>query len=352
MSELLKSRERWQRADQTQPIKLVSRSRGFGFLTGSNDRNPSTGILISQLQRSKFCDICNCPAFLLAVGGPWLCVMGGVIIKNVIVQRFTSMEWVVCSSTDEDARVLRVASILWALRVSLKELGKFYEGLEVLNSPSTYQPLTNGHPRFYPIPTTFPFKGKTVIFHYLEALQPDSTCVTFKAEIIDVPSNCEDFPFRKGSFVVVKFVSRYGNKVHTFLAENGLALALHHFGEVPEWKGAVEAHLPHKKPNVQGLVFATSHMVVMDFVDATALEELNNEELGRQTAHILYLLQYFTLPHVFCTDYTDSARTCTDSTWTTRIPHGLAQTPHGFAWTPHRLHGFHMHSHALCTDSI
>jgi hypothetical protein len=225
------------------------------------------------------------------VGGPWLCVMGGVITKDIIVQRLTSMEWIVCSSTDEDTRVLRVASILWALQASLKELAKFYESLQVPNSSSTlYRPLTNAHPRFYPTPTTFPFKGKTITFRYLEALQPDSTCVTFKAEIIDVPGHHEDFPFRKESFVVVKFMSRYGNEIHTFLAENGLAPALYHFGEVAEWKGAVEARLPHKKPNVQGLVLATSHMVVMDFVDALALDELKNEELGQQTAHSLSLL--------------------------------------------------------------
>lgn len=53
--------------------------------------------------------------FLLAVGGPLLCVLGGMITKDVIVQCLTSMEWTVTSSTEDDVQVLKVANILWVL---------------------------------------------------------------------------------------------------------------------------------------------------------------------------------------------------------------------------------------------
>ena len=163
------------------------------------------------MQRDKIRDICNCPTFLLAVGGPWLCVLGGVITKDVIVQRLTSMEWAVAASTEDDAQVLKVAKILWALRESLKELKAFYKTLIIPTSP---KPLTGTHPQFYPSPTTFEFKGKTITYRYLEPLQPHATCITYKAEVINIPAGCQGLPFKEGSCVIVKFVLRYGEDAH------------------------------------------------------------------------------------------------------------------------------------------
>ena len=62
-----------------------------------------------------------------------------MITKDVIVQRLTSMEWTVASSTEDDLQVLKVANILWALRESLKELKEFYKNLTI---PTPPEPLS------------------------------------------------------------------------------------------------------------------------------------------------------------------------------------------------------------------
>jgi hypothetical protein len=239
------------------------------------------------MQKSGIRNLCNCPSLLLAVGGPWLCVMGGVITKDVIVQRLTSMEWVAYSSTEEDARVLKVASILWAVRQCSTELAAFYQGLA---DPVYTIPLDDTHPRFYPTPTTFQFRGETIAFRYLVPMQSFASCVTYKAEITQVPRDCEGLSLKKGSFVVVKFVSRYGEEAHRLLAKHAFAPALHYCGEVPEWKAAVKALSPPVNPKVPGLVSAISHMVVMDLVEASRTDELDPGERGRQVAKILCLL--------------------------------------------------------------
>ena len=196
------------------------------------------------------------------------------------------MEWAVASSTEDDAQVLKVASILWALRESLKELEEFYQRLVIPTSP---EPLTNTHSRFYPSPTTFEFNGQTITFAYLGPLQPYATCVTYKAEIIKVPAGCQGLPFAQGSHIVVKFVSRYGEDAHRFLEKHGFAPALHYVGKVLAWEGAVKARLP-VKPYVQGLNFSTSTMVVMEFVEITRLKVLTKKVLAEQVAKIIHLL--------------------------------------------------------------
>ena len=205
-----------------------------------------------------------------------------MLTKNVIVQRLTAMEWLVCSSTDEDARVLKTACIFWALRMAVDELKKFYWSL-VHSSPKS-PPLNNSHPRFYPTPTSFFLDESQITFTYLEHLDRHATCVTFKARITDAPPNCK---LQIGSKVVIKFVPKYGEQVHKHLAKLGFAPTLYFVGPVPEWKWLVEAHQRPAHTMAQGLTFKVSLMVVMAFVES---EPADPELEARQVAEILYHL--------------------------------------------------------------
>lgn len=265
-----------------------------------------------------------------------------MITKDVIVQRLTSMEWTVASSTEDDVQVLKVANILWALRESLKELKEFYKTLIIPTSP---EPLSDTHPRFYPSPTTFEFKGQTITFRYLEPLQPHATCVTYKAEIIKVPPGCQGLPFKEGSHVVVKFVSRYGEDVHRFLEKRGFAPALFYVGKVLAWEGAVKARSPEVKPLVRGLTFTTSTMVMMEFVENAKLEVLTKKDLAQQVANIIYCLHCAGLafgdvrpPNILVDVHLKRVKFI-DFNWAGQFDPRLSETEANLAGVPSIIHG-------------
>ena len=136
------------------------------------------------------------------------------------------MRWNALSSTEEDPRVYHNARVLISLRECLVKLHAFYTGLQdvppfVANKP---------HPRYFPYPTSFTAKdGSLTRIRYLASLEEDPACVTYLAEICDEPDITED-PVK----VVVKFVARYGEEVHEFLARHGHAPALRYCGPLPK----------------------------------------------------------------------------------------------------------------------
>jgi len=212
--------------------------------------------------------------------------MGVVMTQRIIVQRLTSMEWLVCSSTDEGAQILHVASVLWAVRQTVHKLKHFYLDLSKA-TPQPVEKLRSLHPRFYPTPTTFPCNGQNITFSYLGPLQTHPTCVTFKAKITDMPtgSTCKDL--RKGSTVVIKFVSIYGEDVHRFLEDHQVAPALYYVGKVPEWEWAITALQPPTGTQTHSLTFGRPFMVAMAFVES---KRPDKDLEGQQVARILHLL--------------------------------------------------------------
>lgn len=88
------------------------------------------------------------------------------------------------------------------------------------------------HPRYFPYPTSFIAKdGSLTRIRYLASLGKDAACVTYLAEICDEPGMTGD-PVK----VVVKFVARYGEEVHDFLARHGYAPALRYCSPLPKTK--------------------------------------------------------------------------------------------------------------------
>ncbi|KAF8162555.1 hypothetical protein B0H34DRAFT_651171 [Crassisporium funariophilum] len=203
---------------------------------------------------------CCCPTFLVAGGGPWLNVLGGVFTDKIIVQRLTDMRWMALSSTEEDFRVYHNARVFIALRKCLVKLQDFYQGLDdvppfVANKP---------HPRYFPYPTSFIAEdGSLVRFRYLASLEEDAACVTYLAEISNGTAAMGE-PVK----VVVKFVARYGKEVHELLARQGYAPPLRYYGRLPdtELSGLFPGPAQHAPP---GLCLRSDlmHMVVMDYID-------------------------------------------------------------------------------------
>jgi len=185
--------------------------------------------------------------------------MGGVFTDRFIVQRLTDMRWMALSSTEEDNRVYVNARVLVALRKCLVKLQAFYLGLQDIPPFVANEP----HPRYFPYPTSFMAKdGSLTRFRYLASLEEDAACVTYLAEIPNETGVTGD-PVK----VVVKFVARYGEEVHEFLARKGCAPTLRYCGPLPETKlsGIFPGPAQSAAPGLC-LRLDLMHMVVMDYI--------------------------------------------------------------------------------------
>ncbi|KAF7771664.1 hypothetical protein Agabi119p4_5975 [Agaricus bisporus var. burnettii] len=189
------------------------------ILAGNLMRN-----MLGERKSKSIVDTCCCPIFMLAGGGPWLCVLGGVFINRFVVQRLTDMMWIGFGTTHEEHRVYQVAKVLLALRNSLRNLENYYEFVVTTKKIPNFSVKGDSHPRHFPYPNSFiSIDGNLVVFEYLGRLERDMRCVIYLARIKGT-----------GKKVVVKFVDRYGAEVHQFLAEEGHAPQLLYYGPLPE----------------------------------------------------------------------------------------------------------------------
>ncbi|KAF7771801.1 hypothetical protein Agabi119p4_6112 [Agaricus bisporus var. burnettii] len=189
------------------------------ILAGNLMRN-----MLGKRKSRSIVDKCCCPIFMLAGGGPWLCVLGGVFINRFVVQRLTDMMWIGFGTTHEELRVYQVAKVLLALRNSLRNLENYYEFVVTTKKIPNFNVKGDSHPRHFPYPNSFVSSdGNLVVFEYLGRLERDMRCVIYLARIKGT-----------GKKVAVKFVDRYGAEVHQFLAEEGHAPQLLYYGPLPE----------------------------------------------------------------------------------------------------------------------
>lgn len=210
----------------------------------------SRAISVAWLYLSR--EKCCCPTFIIAVAGPWLCVIGGVFTGKVVVQRLTDLRWLGLSSTQEEAWVINIARMFVALRDCLRILEGFYHDLRSADIPALVARVP--HPRFFPYPTSYTkTDGSLVTFRYIKSMEQDqSTCVTFLAKIVS-----EDDPKK----VVIKFVERYGEDVQQYLADKGKAPKLYYIGHLNGLRHTTGSSI--------------TRMVVMEYIDSKTTAPLD-----------------------------------------------------------------------------
>ncbi|KAK0458356.1 uncharacterized protein EV420DRAFT_394133 [Desarmillaria tabescens] len=182
-----------------------------------------------DIQREHIFKACCCPSFIISIAGPWIVILGAVFRTLPIVQRLTDYLWLGNSRANDDDHALRLARVFQSVRLAIDNLEKYYQELELTDSPSI-QPT-----RFFPDVTEYDDGTNVVGFQYLQPLEIDETCMTFLAQIDEAHGEEQ---------VVVKFVQRYGAEAHRLLASKGKAPAPKYCGPISNnskyWYGSLQ----------------------------------------------------------------------------------------------------------------
>lgn len=149
--------------------------------------------------------MCNCPSILLAVAGPWICVLGGIYTSNPVISPLT--DFIPMIPSFDEKCYHRIACLFQALYNADQYLKKFYQELDVSKREKIENPQ-----RFYPYPHQYVTDDDvTVQFTYENWLTEDKTKLLFKGKTYN---GCE---------IVIKFTQRYNAKAHYLCAGKNLA---------------------------------------------------------------------------------------------------------------------------------
>ena len=190
---------------------------------------------------------CYCPSIILAIAGPWMCVLGGVFVQKTITQPLTDYVWLGGDPFDSTRQVFAV-QLFTALESAIKSLEKYYKALE--QDP---QSLTV---KEKPFPFITEYGAEKIKFTYSSRLVSEYRYkLLFKATLDNMPN----------TQIVVKFAERYNTDAHRLLAAEGLAPTLYYSST---------------DDNVR---YGKRFMIVMDYIE---LQPLSNRLTKHQYEYV------------------------------------------------------------------
>ncbi|KAL6301273.1 hypothetical protein BKA93DRAFT_798376 [Sparassis latifolia] len=185
-------------------------------------------------QLQGWASVCCCPTFIIAIVGPYVCILGAVIADDVLVEPLTDFLWL-GGTPHLNEHVVTAARVFDTLKTCLEQLQTFYQGLRL--------PTDNARLFVYPYFNSYRKDDRDVHLTYVDR-------IGFKDErasraLFEAKTDTDNR-------VVVKFVKDYSARGHKLLAQHGLAPALHCFKSIG----------------------GGMHVVVMDLVQVKTLFEL------------------------------------------------------------------------------
>jgi len=227
----------------------------------------------SQPDRIKLRSLTCCPTFLIANGGPWLVVLGAVFTDKIICQQLTGMIWIGHNRILNKAHTRYVARVLHSLGRNILKLKDHYNSLATSGSVQV-NPLEINIRRFFPSINSYydDIKQTRVYFDYVEPLEVDPACITFRARTKEGDKEGD-----KGGDIVVKFVEDYGEDVHRLLAKEGYAPQLFYFGQIDSTDGAP--------------TYGSLRMVVMEYLPGATVAKLQEQGSLRDLDGLVTALQ-------------------------------------------------------------
>ncbi|CAE6486567.1 unnamed protein product [Rhizoctonia solani] len=234
----------WELSEDAHNTAAIKAAGGYSTIMGilneigtdGNDPSIEAAQSYSRLwQTSNLFDRCCCPTILIAMAGPWMCILGAVFLDRPIVQPLTDYMWV-GGNPSKPKEIRSVARVFRCVLQAQKELEAYYTEL-ALQDPRSLNPSPFPYPDHF-----FAEDGHQVDFDYLSALESTSLSASShlgrsKSQQITLDElvflaklrNIEP-PTR----VVVKFVKSYNSRAHKLLAAADLAPKLLYDGTAHE----------------------------------------------------------------------------------------------------------------------
>lgn len=143
-----------------------------------------------------------CPSIILAIAGPWICVLGAVYLEKPVVEPLTDFILMLDHPEDDGKRIDELTIFFESLRLAFRTLNNYYKNLRELDETDAEKIQ-----RFFPYRNQYQVDGDEIKFTYLYKLAEEPTNLTWKAETVN----------RK--IVIVKFTkkSNHGLDENTLL---------------------------------------------------------------------------------------------------------------------------------------
>lgn len=193
--------------------------------------------------------LCYCPSILLAIAGPWMCVIGAIYLDKAVIQPLTDYIWL-GGDVYDDNRLVLTARLFAALKAAASTLQSYYQilGPTLLNDVPE-----NLSPDPFPFVTECGSKKFTYLYRLFAREHPEKLLYGARLQ-------------GEERLVVVKFASSYHAEAHRILADHQLAPTLHFAGT----------------EDAGGSMYGGRYMIVMDFIDGcSAPDRLSNSQFNQ-----------------------------------------------------------------------
>lgn len=150
------------------------------------------------------------PSILLAIEGPWLCVLGAIYQTQSIIEPLTDFIFCGDRPIDYGTKLLVLTRLFAALSNAYDLLKNYYETLEfkIQNQEISI------NSSLFPYRSTYSFNNSVVTFTYFGLLQTDK--LVWAAQTSQNDS------------IIIKFTHQYCSDAHRLLAEAGFAPKLYY----------------------------------------------------------------------------------------------------------------------------
>ncbi|QRV79743.1 hypothetical protein RhiJN_07758 [Ceratobasidium sp. AG-Ba] len=115
----------------------VKNEIGTGHCDPSIQAGETYGTCWSQPESSRIRESCCCPSLLIAIAGPWMCILGAVYLDRIVVEPLTDYVWL-GDHPQKDEYLTRLVRVFRTARASIAELSEYYKALKLPpSSPSS-----------------------------------------------------------------------------------------------------------------------------------------------------------------------------------------------------------------------
>ncbi|CAJ0911929.1 9041_t:CDS:2 [Entrophospora sp. SA101] len=115
-----------------------------------------------------------CPSIVLAIAGPWICVLRAIYLEKPVIELLTDFILMMNRPEDDGIRVKQLATLFEALRLAYQTLDDFYKNLSKFKVKKIQ--------KFFPYCDHYQIHGNEIKFIYLYKLTEDPKDFVWKAK--------------------------------------------------------------------------------------------------------------------------------------------------------------------------